>query len=102
MDFITNNIQLLGASFKCNLSNYTGGLKVLLANWQGGVIWKAKADMCLKIQSPWPLPEDTGRIEKLLLAENDPYRLIGDQLFEKCREEELTDLYSRLPAVRSS
>ena len=50
--------------------------------------------MCLKTQSPWKMPEETGRIGKLLLRENDPYRLIGDQLFEKWKEEEFADLYS--------
>jgi transposase len=50
--------------------------------------------MCLKIQSPWPMPEETGRIGKMLLEENDPYRLSGDQLFEKWKEEEFADLYS--------
>ena len=50
--------------------------------------------MCLKIQSPWVMPEETGRIGKLLLRENDPYRLIGDQLFERWKEEEFADLYS--------
>ena len=50
--------------------------------------------MCLKVQPPWPMPEETGRIGKALLKENDPYRLIGDQLFEKWDEEEFADLYS--------
>lgn len=50
--------------------------------------------MCLKIQLPWPMPEETGRIGRMLLKENDPYRLIGDQLFEKLNEEEFADLYS--------
>jgi transposase len=40
------------------------------------------------------MPEETGRIGKGLLGENDPYRLIGDQLFEKWKEEEFADLYS--------
>jgi transposase len=50
--------------------------------------------MCIKIQSPWVMPEETGRIGKVLLRENDPYRLIGDRLFEKWKEEEFADLYS--------
>lgn len=50
--------------------------------------------MCLKIQSPWVMPKETGRIGKLLLREKDPYRLMGDQLFEKWKEEEFADLYS--------
>ena len=40
------------------------------------------------------MPEETGRIGKGLLGENDPYRLMGDQLFEKWKEEEFADLYS--------
>ena len=51
--------------------------------------------MCLKTQSPWLLPEETGRIGKMLLGENDPYRLIGDQLFANWQEEEFADLYAR-------
>src|SRR5215211_8252993 len=51
--------------------------------------------MCLKIRLPWVMPEETGRIGKLLLRDNDPYRLIGDQLFAKWKEEEFADLYSR-------
>jgi transposase len=50
--------------------------------------------MCLKAQSPWPMPKETGQIGKNLMEENDPYRLIGDQLFGKWREEEFADLYS--------
>lgn len=50
--------------------------------------------MCLKIRSPWPMPEETGRIGKMLLKADDPYRLIGDQLFEEWKEEEFADLYS--------
>ena len=41
------------------------------------------------------MPEETGRIGKRILEEHDPYRLIGDRLFEKWREEEFADLYSR-------
>jgi transposase len=50
--------------------------------------------MCLKIHPPWPMPEETKRIGRKLLKENDPYRLIGDQLFEQLHEEEYADLYS--------
>ena len=58
--------------------------------------------MCLKTQSPWPMPEETGRIGKMLLEEQDPYRMIGNQLFEKWQEEEFADLYSRegKPGIR--
>ncbi len=50
--------------------------------------------MCLKIQAPWPMPEETQRIGQKLLKEQDPYRLVGDQLFEQVHEEEYADLYS--------
>jgi len=50
--------------------------------------------MCLKVQTPWALPEETGRIGKMLLKQNDPYRLIGEELFEKWEEEGFADLYS--------
>lgn len=50
--------------------------------------------MCLKIHPPRPLPEEMKRIGRTLLKENDPYRLIGDQLFEQLQEEEYADLYS--------
>jgi transposase len=40
------------------------------------------------------MPEATGRIGKQLLREDDPYRLIGDHLFEEWREEDFADLYS--------
>jgi hypothetical protein len=43
--------------------------------------------MCLKVQPPWPMPEETGRIRKALLKANDHYRLIGDQHFENWDEE---------------
>jgi transposase len=50
--------------------------------------------MCLKIRSPWPMPEETGRIGAMLLDEKSPYRLIGDKVFVKLSEEEYADLYS--------
>jgi transposase len=50
--------------------------------------------MCLKVKPPWEMPEETGRIGKMLLKENDSYRLIGGQLFEKWEEEGFVDLYS--------
>lgn len=39
---------------------------------------KVEAEMCLKIQSPWPMPAETERIGRKLLKENDVYRLIGE------------------------
>ena len=50
--------------------------------------------MCLKIRPPWPMPEETRRIGESLLDEDDPYRLIGEQLFATLNEEEFGDLYS--------
>jgi len=50
--------------------------------------------MCLKIRSPWPMPEETRRIGESLLDKGDPFRLIGDRLFEKLNEAEFADLYS--------
>ena len=41
------------------------------------------------------MPKDTQRVGKMLLRKNDPYRIIGDQLFEKWKEEEFADLYAR-------
>jgi transposase len=40
------------------------------------------------------MPEETKRIGEKLLKEKDVYRLIGDQLFERWKEEEYADLYS--------
>lgn len=50
--------------------------------------------MCLKIQLPWAMPEETQRIGRKLLKANDPYRLMGDQLFGQLHEAEYADLYS--------
>ena len=50
--------------------------------------------MCLKIQPPWPMPTETGRIGQKLLKDNDVYRLIGERLFEQLNEQEYADLYS--------
>jgi hypothetical protein len=47
------------------------------------------------------MPEETGRIGKIFLEENDPYRLIGDQLFEKWKEEEFADLYKIIAIILS-
>jgi len=50
--------------------------------------------MCLKVHSPWPMPEDTAAVCQPLLAENSPYRLIGDCLFDQFSEQAYADLYS--------
>jgi hypothetical protein len=50
--------------------------------------------MCLKIQAPWPMPAETQRIGQKLLKEQDPYRVVGDQLFGQLHKEDYADLYS--------
>jgi transposase len=50
--------------------------------------------MCLKVQEPWPMPPETERIGKAILKEDSPYRLIGEELFEKFHEQDYADLYS--------
>lgn len=50
--------------------------------------------MCLKIHPPWSMPSETERIGRKLLKANDPYCLIGDQLFEQLHEADYADLYS--------
>lgn len=50
--------------------------------------------MCLKVQEPWPMPAETARVGKALLEEASPYRLIGEQIFEKFHEQDYADLYS--------
>lgn len=50
--------------------------------------------MCLKVQTPWPIPTETAAVGKAILKEGNPYRLIGDRLFERYREQEYADLYS--------
>ncbi|MDP2995474.1 MAG: hypothetical protein Q8N46_10185 [Anaerolineales bacterium] len=46
------------------------------------------------MQPPWTMPEETGRVGKLLLDEKNTYRLIGDEIFIKLNEEDYADLYS--------
>jgi transposase len=58
-----------------------------------GVRWVVEAAMCLKIQSPWQMPDETRRIGQQLLDEKNTYRLIGDELFTKLNEEDFADLY---------
>src|SRR3972149_3760307 len=49
--------------------------------------------MCLKIQPPWQMPDETRRIGQHLLDEKNIYRLIGDELFAKLNEKDFADLY---------
>jgi len=50
--------------------------------------------MCLKVQEPWAMPEDTGKVGKVILKGDSPYRLIGEKLFERFHEQDYADLYS--------
>ena len=49
--------------------------------------------MCLKVQPPWQMPDETQRIGQHLLDEKNTYRLIGDELFLKMNEKDFADLY---------
>ena len=49
--------------------------------------------MCLKVQPPSQMPDETRRIGQHLLDEKNIYRLIGDELFTKLREQDFADLY---------
>ncbi len=42
--------------------------------------------MCLKIQPPWLMTEEIGRVGKMFLEEKNTYRLISDRLFVKLNE----------------
>lgn len=50
--------------------------------------------MCLKVQEPWPMPQETEKVGKAILKEESPYRLIGERLFERFHEQDYADLYS--------
>ena len=50
--------------------------------------------MCLKVQPPWPMPAETAAVGKVILRADSPYRLIGEQLFERFSEQDYADLYS--------
>jgi len=49
--------------------------------------------MSLKPQPPREMPEEMARIGSQLLAPESPYRLIGEQLYAKYRDEGFADLY---------
>ena len=49
--------------------------------------------MSLKPQPPREMPEETARIGNQLLASESPYRLVGEQLYAKYRDEDFADLY---------
>lgn len=50
--------------------------------------------MSLQVHEPWPMPADTAAVGQTVLKGESPYRLIGEQLFEKIREADFADLYS--------
>lgn len=49
--------------------------------------------MSLKIQPPRPMPPETASVGQVLLKEDSPYRLIGEQLYEEFRDEDFADLF---------
>ena len=50
--------------------------------------------MCLKVRLPWPMPADMAAVGKIILKEDNPYRMIGDKIFDRYSEEDYADLYS--------
>ena len=50
--------------------------------------------MCLKVQPPWAMPAETAAVGKVILKEDSPYRLIGERLFDRYKEDNYADLYS--------
>ncbi|MCJ7550512.1 MAG: transposase [Anaerolineae bacterium] len=49
--------------------------------------------MSLKPQAPRAMPEDLARLGAHLLASGSPYRLVGDELYAKYKDEDYADLY---------
>lgn len=49
--------------------------------------------MCLKIIDRSEIPVDIARLGQILLAEDDPYRLIGDRLSDLIGDEDFAELY---------
>ena len=50
--------------------------------------------MCLKARAVGAMLQDIGVLGRQLLAEDSPYRLIGEKLIERYHDEDLTDLYA--------
>jgi len=50
--------------------------------------------MSLKVRPPWPMPVETAEVGSVLLKEESPYKLVGEKLFYKIREQDFVDLYS--------
>jgi transposase len=49
--------------------------------------------MSLKPQQPREMPEEVGRLGVKLLSPESPYRMVGEQLYVKYRDEDFADLY---------
>jgi transposase len=49
--------------------------------------------MCLKPQPPRPMPPEMAAWGAKHLADDDPYKLIGDTLYEQYHDEDFADLY---------
>jgi transposase len=51
--------------------------------------------MCLKPQPPRPMPPEMAAWGAKHLTDDDPYKLIGDQLYEDYHDEDFADLYHK-------
>jgi transposase len=51
--------------------------------------------MCLKPQPPRPMPPEMAAWGAKHLADDDPYKLIGDTLYEQYHDEDFADLYHK-------
>ncbi|OIO83872.1 MAG: hypothetical protein AUK01_11335 [Anaerolineae bacterium CG2_30_57_67] len=49
--------------------------------------------MCLKPQMPRVMPVEMQYLGATLLAPDNPYRLVGEQLYERYQEADFADLY---------
>jgi transposase len=49
--------------------------------------------MCLKPQAPRTMPEGMRQLGISLMSPDNPYRLVGEQLYEKHHDEDFADLY---------
>ena len=49
--------------------------------------------MCLKVQTPWPMPTETAAVGKVIFGEDSAYRLKGEKLFDKFHEQDIIDFY---------
>ena len=50
--------------------------------------------MTLHIRDNTEIPEDTAKLVKEILDEDDPYRLIGDRLSDFLVDEDFADFYA--------